>query len=133
MANTVVVTTLFNGTKRDIIHVSVTGDGSGDETNTVIYDYSADTYAPTSKSNLWLEKIFASVDSTISVDVNWDASTPVKIVTLPQYNPSTSHDYSFFGGIKNFAGSGITGDLTFSTVGLGSAEHLSLVVVIRKA
>jgi hypothetical protein len=133
MANIVTVTKLLNTTKRDIIHVYVTGDGSGEETNTVLYDYSADAYQPTAKNNLWLEKVWASVDGAVSVDLNWDATTPVKVQCLPQYTPAREIDYSCFGGIKNFAGSGITGDLTFSTVGLGASEHASIVLDIRKA
>jgi len=131
MANTVTTTKIIETTKYSIIHVYITGDGSGEETGTVIYDYSADVYAPTAKTQLSLVRFWGSVDSTISIDLVWDGATDFNVWCVPQYTPARDVDFSFFGGIKNLATTP-TGDLVFNTIGLGASDHASIVVVIRK-
>ena len=42
------------------------------------------------------------------------------------------HDYSDFSGIPNNAGSGVTGDLDFTTVGAGAGDTYMIVLELIK-
>ena len=128
---TATVTKLINGTKRDVIHVTVVGDGS-DITQGVIYDYSADTYAPAAATKLWVESITPWMDGTGSFELYWDGGTDFFIWGAPQYQPGNNIDFTCFGGIGNKATTP-TGDLTMNTTSLGSGDHMGFVIVIRKA
>jgi hypothetical protein len=132
MANTVTVTKILNTTKYDVIKLDVIGDGSGDETSTVVYDYSADSYAADSKSAARIEKMWNIVDGTASIDFLWDGAAQVYAWSAPQYSPGTPIDFSSFGGVSNHATTP-TGDLVFNTVNLGSGDHCHSMIVIRKA
>lgn len=132
MSNTVTVTKLLNTSKRDIIHVYVLGDGTGDETAAVIYDYSVDTYAPDAATKLWVEKMWASVDGTVDVDLSFGGSTPFILWGFPQYSPGYKVDLSCFGGIGNKAGTP-SGDITMATNGLGAGDDFHFILDLRKA
>ena len=58
----------------------------------------------------------------------WDATADVPIIEMPS-DTSDSQDYSKFGGIKNNAGTGATGDVMFTTTGYtdaGGGGHIYL-------
>ena len=131
-ANTVTVTTLFDGTKRRVIHVDVVGGGAGEETNTVIYDYSADTLAGPDKTAYSIEQIWATVDGTTSVDVYFDGGTAWEAFGLPQYCPARYLDFRTFGGIPNKATTP-NGDVTFTTVNLGTGDHAHFIIDLAKS
>ena len=129
MANTVTIKETFNGTQRIIFTVDVIGDGSGDETNTVIYDWSADTLAGAATS-ISLETINASTDA-VSIRLSFDGSTDMYCWEQGNNTVSINQDFSKFGGIKNSA-TAPTGDLLLSTNGLGTGEHFFLIITLRK-
>ena len=63
-----------------------------------------------------------------SCQLLWDATTNVPIIEMPTES-SDSQDYSKFGGIKNNAGTGATGDVMFTTTGYtasGDGGHIYL-------
>ena len=126
-------TTLYNGSKHIIIHVYATATDSTELTDTVIYDYSADAYAPSDKTKLRVEWIQVGNDG-VSPLIEWDGATDFPVWGFG--NNSATHgdrgvDFQSFGGIKNLATTP-TGDLTLSTIGFGASEHIFLIVCIRK-
>ena len=42
------------------------------------------------------------------------------------------HDYTSFGGIPNNAGSGVTGDIQFTTVGHDNTDTYTVILYLRK-
>jgi len=130
MANTVTVTKIINGTKRDVIHVYIAGDGSGEVTKSVIYDYSADTYAPNAVTKLFIDKIWMTSDA-VSPSIAFDGATDFQAWGQGNNIFSIAQDFTHFGGIPNRATTP-TGDVTITTVGLGSGEHIYLVLDLRK-
>ena len=111
MADTVLNTTVFDGSKKLITHYNVVSDSSGGTTK--IVDVSALAKSPAGKSCLTvrLNKVSFNVSVTAPVDairMQWDATTDVVFQTLAG---EMEYDYSSFGGLKNTEASGFTGDV----------------------
>mgnify|MGYP001307133844 FL=1 len=68
----------------------------------------------------------------MKVQVLFDASTDLLCIELGE-NQSGHHDYSSFGGLTNNAGSGVTGDILFTTVGHSSADTYTITMKVRKS
>ena len=101
MADTVLNTTVFDGSKKLITHYNVVSDSSGSTTK--IVDVSALNSSPANKTckTVRLNKISFNVSVTAPVDairMQWDADTDVVFQTL---NGEMEYDYSSFGGLKN--------------------------------
>ena len=67
----------------------------------------------------------------MKVRMFFDATSDAFIIELGE-NQSGHHDYSEFGGLKNNAGSGVTGDIDFTTVGHSSADTYTVILMMRK-
>ena len=63
--------------------------------------------------------------------VTSDATTNAFCIELGE-NQSGDHDYTSFGGLTNNAGSGVTGDVLFTTVGHSSADTYTIILYMRK-
>jgi len=130
-ANTVTITTLFDGTKRRVVHVDVKGVDGTQESGTVIYDYSADTLAGPDKTKYTIQQLWASIDGTASADIDFDGATPWTAMGLTQYGPARNLDFRGFGGIPNKATTP-TGDVTLTTVNLGANDHVHFILDLAK-
>ena len=111
MADTVLNTTVFDGSKKLITHYNVVSDSSGSTTK--IVDVSALAKSPAGKScaKVRLNKVSFNVSVTAPVDairMQWDADTDVVFQTLAG---EMEYDYSSFGGLKNTEATGYTGDV----------------------
>ena len=111
MADTVLNTTVFDGSKKLITHYNVVSDNSGSTTK--IVDVSELAKSPSGKScvTVNLNKVSFNVSVTAPVDairMQWDATTDVVFQTLAG---EMEYDYSSFGGLKNTEASGYTGDV----------------------
>ena len=112
MADTVLNTTVFDGTKKLITHYNVVSDNSGSTTK--IVDVSALSTNPATGaacSRVRLMKVSFNVSVTAPVDairMQWDATTDVVFQTLAG---EMEYDYSSFGGLKNTEARGFTGDV----------------------
>ena len=115
MADTVLNTTVFDGSKKLITHYNVVSDNSGSTTK--IVDVSELAKCPANKScvKVRLNKVSCNVSVTAPVDalrMEWDNSgTNIVFQTL---NGEMEYDYSFFGGLKNTEASGFTGDVNIT-------------------
>ena len=112
MADTVLNTTVFDGTKKHITHYNVVSDNSGSTTK--IVDVSALSTNPATGaacSRVRLMKVSFNVSVTAPVDairMQWDADTDVVFQTLAG---EMEYDYSSFGGLQNTDATGVTGDV----------------------
>ena len=112
MADTVLNTTVFDGSKKLITHYNVVSDNSGSTTK--IVDVSELAKSPANKScvKVRLNKVSCNVSVTAPVDalrMNWDNSGTN--VDFQMLNGEMEYDYSSFGGLKNDEASGFTGDV----------------------
>ena len=131
MADAVTSQTLFDGDKHVVMKFTNISDGTGESAVKKV-DVSAlesDIYGNTC-SSVAIEKIWWQCIG-MKVRLFFDASSDKFIIELGE-NQSGYHDYSEFGGIKNNAGSGKTGDVDFTTVGHSSADTYTIILKMRK-
>jgi hypothetical protein len=135
MANTITLRTLNDGPRNVVIHGYIAGDGSGEETDTVVVDYSALSTAQPGQPTLPTDCLrLMSIDYSITgfeMLLEWDATSDT-VAWFMGENTDGHQCFKKFGGIDNNAGSGITGDLVFTTVGLGSGDEGSFILCVAK-
>lgn len=123
MADAVTSQTLFDGRTRLIMKFTNISDGVGEAAVTKV---TASTF---NCDELYIERVDFATQG-IGVDILFDATTPVVALTLPDNN--MSFDFSRFGGIKNNAGTGKTGDIKFTTVGATAGDRYTIILEMRK-
>lgn len=129
MANVLTSQTILDGERLAII--KVTGFIDTVETNVAkITPSSLNPYQAKACTGLKLNRVWAQTHGC-EVQMLWDATTPVMIVTLPQ-NTNYALDYSTFGGIPNNAGAGKTGILSFTTMDVSVGDAYSVVMEVIK-
>jgi hypothetical protein len=125
MANAITITTILDGVRNLIKKIDIVGDGSGEETDTLIVDVSA--HGCTAVSIL---KEYHQI-SGFSANLEWDASTDT--VAFATIEGEGGIDFNLLGGpLNNNSGSGKTGDIMMSTSGLSSGDTGSIILVMRK-
>ena len=113
MADTVLNTTVFDGSKKLITHYNVVSDSSGGTTKIVDVSALASNNGKTCKT-VRLNKVSCNVSVTAPADalrMQWDATTDVVFQSL---NGEMEYDYSDFGGLKNNKASSYTGDVNLT-------------------
>lgn len=117
MANDVNTTVINDGPRNYIAEIRIKGDGSGEETETALIDVSGLSGAP---SSVVIEKLYYSL-SGFTVDLLWDATEDTPAFQCGDTEGGI--DFTDIGGpLRNDAGAGKTGDLQFTTVGLGAGD-----------
>ena len=77
-----------------------------------------------------INKIWAMTDG-MGVNILWDATTDLICETIPK-NEMYTQSYNEFGGIPNNAGTGVTGNVAFSTVGATSGSRYTIILEVIK-
>lgn len=67
----------------------------------------------------------------LEVQLNWAATAPVVIGTIPQ-NTNYTQDFSGFGGLWNNAGAGKTGVITFTTLDGSAGDAYTIILEMQK-
>ena len=131
MADAVTSQTLFDGDKHVVMKFTNISDGTGEsavkkvDVSALESDIYGNTYSSVAIEKIWWQCI------GMKVRLFFDATSDKFIIELGE-NQSGYHDYSEFGGIKNNAGSGKTGDVDFTTVGHSSADTYTIILKMRK-
>lgn len=126
MADSVTSQTIFDGTNMAILKFTNISDGTG-EAAVVKVDVSALTNAP---SKVTISKIWFTTDG-MAVQLLWNATADVLAYSIAA-NQTGYLDFSYFGGIKNNAGAGVTGDIAFTTVGHSAGDSYSIILEVDK-
>ena len=85
----------------------------------------------TACSSVLIEKVSHSIIGFTQVQLLFDATTDTIALGLAQ--DSNGHmDFSEFGGLKNTAGSGKTGDINLTTIGASSNDSYVIVLELIK-
>ena len=127
MADTVLNTTVFDGSKKLITHYNVVSDNSGSTTK--IVDVSELVKSPANKScvKVRLNKVRFNVSVTAPADairMQWDATTDVVFQTLAG---EMEYDYSSFGGLKNTEATNFTGDVNITLPACSNGDSATVV------
>ena len=132
MADAVATQTIQDGARKAIFRFTNVSDGSGEAAVKKI-DVSALTTDPVSGascSKVTIEKIWYTTIG-MGVKIFFDASSDVLAWQL-NADFSDTLDFTDFTGIPNNAGSGVTGDVQFTTVGHSSGDVYNIVLQVRK-
>ena len=131
MADAVTSQTLIDGPQTAVMKFTNISDGTGEsavkKVDVSALSNSAGGLACTGVviEKMWLQCI------GMKVKVLFDADTDVFCIELGE-NQSGHHDYTSFGGLTNNAGTGVTGDVLFTTVGHTSADTYTIILYMRK-
>tara|TARA_Y100000296_G_scaffold62353_1_gene72389 strand:- start:265 stop:684 length:420 start_codon:yes stop_codon:yes gene_type:complete len=138
MADAVTSQTLTDGDKTAVMKFTNISDGSG-ESSVKKVDVSALTTSTRNGSactRVHITQIWYMI-SGMRIDLEWDASSNVKALILGggvTLEPTMGHlDFRSFGGIKNNAGGGITGDIDLTTLHHTSNDAYTIILELSKS
>jgi hypothetical protein len=131
MANTKTLTKLVAGSKVRVVYLTLVYVDA-QETDYVVYDSSDYGGTDTLTSRIMRIAGVLSAASAARAFLEWDATTDVAAFTLPIDRPF-DFDFNSIGGLKNTAGSGITGDIALTTTGLAAGDTLTLILEVDAA
>jgi len=132
MANEITTQVILDGRYQTVTKITIEGDGTGEETATVIWDASAYTPVPVNNK---LRKIIY-LQNGFSSTLYWDATANVMIMEL---DDSLQEEIDFSGGegryagLPNNAGTGKTNDILITTVGLGAGDKGYIILYVDKS
>jgi hypothetical protein len=132
MADAVTSQTIQDGERKAVLKFTNASDGSGEsavkkvDVSALATNSAGDTCTGVAINKIWWQC------TGMSVKIEFDATSNVLAIGLSE-DSNGFHDYSNFSGIPNNAGSGVTGDLDFTTVGAGSGDTYMIVLELIKA
>lgn len=131
MADAVTSTTLMDSDRVAIIQLTSTSDGTGEAAVKKI-DVSALSDSSTGQActGVRLARIVYSTFG-MSVKLLWDATTDTICWDL-NADYTTDEDFTDFGGVRNTAGSGKTGDIMLTTTGHTNGDSYVIVLTVYK-
>ena len=132
MADAVASQTLLDGERMAIMKFTNLSDGTG-ESKVLKVDVSTLTSSASGKAcdGVTITKIHASTHG-LEVQIYWDATTDVFCWCVPQ-NSTYTMDFEKFGGLTNNAGTGVTGDVLFSTADASNGDFYTIVLEMVKS
>ena len=138
MADAVTSQTIIDTDKRAVIKLTNISDGTGESSVkkvdvSALNERSADSAAC---SRVTIDQVWYD-GGGLRAALEFDATSNVVGLVLggsaAAGNVSGHWDYRSFGGIKNNAGSGITGDIDLTTHGHTNHDHYTIVLELRKS
>ena len=131
MADAVTSQTLIDGPQTAVMKFTNVSDGSGEDAVKKV-DVSAlsNSAGGLACTGVVIEKMWWQCIG-MKVKVLFDADTDAFCIELGE-NQSGHHDYTSFGGLTNNAGTGVTGDILFTTVGHTSEDTYTIILYMRK-
>lgn len=126
MSDAVTSQTLVDGPRNVVMKFTNISDGTGESAVTKV-DVSTLTGAP---SRVKIERIRYTT-AGMSVRILWDADSDVVAWLIPA-DQDGMQDFTGFGGIQNNAGTGVTGDIKFTTVGHTSGDVYTVILEMTK-
>lgn len=127
MADAVASQTLLDGERLFIGKYTNISDGTGE---TAVVKIDVTTLARNSFNlacnGVKINKIWATTHG-MEVRILWDASTDVFAWLVPQ-NTNYLMDFSSFGGLQNNGGTGVTGNVLFTTADASAGDMYSIVL-----
>ena len=132
MADAVTSQTIQDGERKAVLKFTNASDGTGEsavkkvDVSALATNSAGDTCTGVAINKIWWQC------TGMSVKIEFDATSNVLAIGLSE-DSNGFHDYSNFSGIPNNAGSGVTGDLDFTTVGASSGDTYMIVLELIKA
>lgn len=129
MANTVNINTILDGTRDTIIRVDIVGDGSGEETGTIIYDASAYDNKTAIKKVYQIQYCLTGFSTTLY----WDSTgtPPSPLIAMLEADHYARQEYNWFGGLSNATVTGSIGDILLTTRGLTATDRGYIIIHVQ--
>tara|TARA_R100000988_G_C3964610_1_gene148130 strand:- start:444 stop:845 length:402 start_codon:yes stop_codon:yes gene_type:complete len=131
MADAVTSQTIQDGQKIAVLKFTNVSDGTGEsavkkvDVSALQANNSGDACTSVSVARIyWATR-------GMGVNLEFDATTNVLLTGLPADSTGDEY-YDLFTGIPNNAGSGVTGDIDFTTIGHSSGDTYSIILVLNK-
>jgi hypothetical protein len=131
MADAVTSQTIQDGERKAVLKFTNVSDGTG-ETNVVKVDVSSlaanssgQACTKVTVAQIWWQCV------GMGVELLFDATANVLVIGL---SPDSNgyHDYTPFTGIPNNAGTGVTGDILFTTIGASANDTYTVILELIK-
>ena len=131
MADTVTSQTIQDGERVAVLKFTNVSDGTGESAVKKV-DVSAlnANKAGESCTGVSIARIYWACVG-MRVNIEFDATSNVLAMPLPADSTGDEY-YDLFSGIPNNAGSGVTGDIDFTTVGHSSGDAYTIILVLNK-
>ena len=131
MADAVTSQTIQDGQKTAILKFTNVSDGTGESAVKKV-DVSALEKNDKGESctSVSISRIYWAC-AGMGVNIEVDATSNVLAIGLPADSTGDEY-YDLFTGIPNNAGSGVTGDIDFTTKGHSSGDTYSIILVLTK-
>ena len=131
MADAVASQTIQDGERVAVLKFTNVSDGTGESAVKKV-DVSALTTNSAGEycTSVSIARIYWACVG-MRVNIEFDATTNVLAMPLPADSTGDEY-YDLFSGIPNNAGSGVTGDIDFTTVGHSSGDAYSIILVLNK-
>ena len=126
MADAVTSQTLVDGEKNLVMKFTNVSDGTG-EAAVLKVDVSTFAGAP---AEVRIDRIVAQTFG-MAINILWDATADVTAFVLGQ-DANCDLDFRNFGGLKNNAGAGKTGDILFTTIGHTANDSYTIILHMSK-
>jgi len=127
MADAVASQTLLDGERLFIAKYTNISDGTGETAvNKITVSSLAKNAAGLACNGVKINKIYATTHG-MEVRILWDATTNVFAWMIPQ-NTNYLMDFSSFGGLQNNGGTGVTGNVAFTTSDASSGDMYTIVL-----
>ncbi|CAB4120959.1 hypothetical protein UFOVP1_54 [uncultured Caudovirales phage] len=134
MANTKNSTILVESERHVVYYYTLVSDGS-QETGTAIHTSStvAASLGIADPKNCKINSIKVIAQSAAGViELYFNASTNVLALPIPLIPAVPFHlNFENEGGLQNYAGSGITGNIVYTTTGLASGDKFVIILDVR--
>lgn len=131
MADTVGSQTILDGERLFIGKYTNISDGTGE---TAVVKVNVSTLNPNSFglacTGVKINKIWATTHG-MEVRILWDATTDLLTWAIPQ-NTNYLMDFSSFGGLPNNAGTGVNGNVLFTTADASAGDMYTIVLECEK-
>ena len=131
MADAVTSQTIQDGQKIAVLKFTNVSDGTGESAVKKV-DVSAlqSNYCGDACTSVSVARIYWATRG-MGVNLEFDATSNVLLTGLPADSTGDEY-YDLFTGIPNNAGSGVTGDIDFTTIGHSSGDTYSIILVLNK-
>lgn len=124
MADAVASQTIMNGPRKAVMKFTNVSDGTGES---AVKKVDASDLGATM---LKIDRIYYAT-STMSVRILWDATTDVDAFVIGAFQTGVL-DFTPIGGLINNAGTGVTGDINFTTIGHTAGANYSIILEMSK-
>ena len=125
MAITVAKQVLVDGSRNIVVKLHLVSGAASDVSDQELLDISDFSATPALVKIMGID----TGSSDMDIDLIWDATSNVDIMTLPI--GEDVYDFTSFGGLINNAGAAVTGDILFSTRGAAGDSEATIILYLK--